>query len=397
MEFIATAVLKKLADAWKQKKRHIWVEGGTAASKTYSILQLLIIIAFKSEVPLLISVVSESIPHIKRGCLRDFEKLMGDLFLRESFNKTDLIYNFGNVKLEFFSADDPSKQRGARRDILFLNELNNIPYDAYRELDARTKLCTIADWNPTHEFFVHQQNLVNTPDSAYIHATYRDVLEVIPKQVVDNILAMGERDPNWANVYIHGRLGKIEGLVYPLFQICKELPAGDVFYGLDFGFSTDVTALVKNIIIGDSLYSQELLYERGLTNQDISVRMAELGIKKYHDEIFADSAEPKSIEEIHQYGFNIKPCAKGPGSVEYGNQKIRQYKQFWTEDSVNCIKEQRNFRYIADKDGKLTDKTTHIWSHSMDARRYGVVGRTAPIETQETIIFDSMQLLGINI
>ena len=106
--------------------------------------------------------------------------------------------------------------------------------------------------------------------------------------------------------------------------------------------------------------------------------MTELGIRPHYDEIFADSAEPKSIEEIAGYGFNIKGSVKGPGSVEYGRQKIRQYKQYWTKDSLNCIKEQRNFRYIQDKDGKLTDKTTHIFSHGMDARRYGVVGYLEP-------------------
>jgi phage terminase large subunit len=387
-----TSIYEQLAQAWIDKKRHIYLEGGTAASKTWSVLQLLYLIADHAKSPLLISCVSESIPHIKRGCLRDFQRILGDAFDLNRFNKTDLIYSFSQARLEFFSADDPSKQRGARRDILFLNELNNIPYDAYRELDARTRLCTIADWNPVSEFFFHEQQLQNDPDSCYIHATYRDALAVAPPEVIKNILAMGARDPNWANIYLEGRIGKIEGLVYPHFEQVNGFE-GDIFYGLDFGFSNDPTALVRCMIRGDNLYSQELLFETGLTNQDIANRMLELGIRTRYDEIFADAAEPKSIEEIYRYGFNIKPAAKGQGSVEYGHQLIRQYKQYWAKDSLNGIKEQRNFRYIQDKNGKFTDKTTHNYSHLMDARRYAVVGKTEIEPIQQIIVYDSMELV----
>ncbi|MDP2731062.1 MAG: terminase large subunit, partial [Dehalococcoidales bacterium] len=149
-------------------------------------------------------------------------------------------------------------------------------------------------------------------------------------------------------------------------------PDGDPFYGLDFGFTGDPAALSKHVIIGENLYSQELFYETGLTNDQIARKMDLLGVRRNYDEIWADSAEPKSIEEIYLKGFNIKPAEKGPGSVEYGIQKVNQYKQFWTKDSLNAIKEQRNFRYIKDKEGRLTDKTMHIFSHLMDSRRYAL-------------------------
>ena len=370
-----TAIFDKLADAWLKGYRHIWLEGGTAASKTFSILQLLTTIAAKKQDPLLISIVSETVPHLKRGCIRDFLNILGDSYNPLAFNKTDLIYNFGKAKIEFFSADDPAKQRGARRDVLFLNEANNISYEAFRELDSRTRLRMIADWNPVAEFWYHQNQLGNDPGSHYIHATYQDALNVIPPEVIKNILVMGSKDINWENIYIKGLLGKVEGLVYPHFEQINEMPeGGQAFYGLDFGYSSDPTVVVKCIIKGNELYSEELIYEKGLTNDAIAYRMEELGIRKNYDEIFADSAEPKSIEEIHRFGFNIKSCPKGADSVEFGHQKIRQYKQFWTKRSLNCIKEQRNLRYIPDKDGKLTEKTMHMFSHGMDARRYGVVG-----------------------
>jgi len=371
-----TAVFEKLAAAVLDKKRHIYVEGGTAASKTFSTMQLLCLTAERAKRPTLISVVSESIPHIKRGVFRDFINIMGADYNDDRHNHTDSIYDFGMTKMEFFSADIPSKLRGARRDILFVNEANNIPYDAFREMDSRTRLLTICDWNPTHEFFYHQQKLGEAPDAFYLHATYKDALNVIPPEVVKNIEAMGARDPNWANVYLHGRLGKVEGLVYPYFDVCDVLPEGNAIFGLDFGYSNDPTALVKTVQRGDVLYCQELIYEAGLTNDAIAHRMDEIGVKRNHDEIFADSAEPKSIDEIIRFGFNVKPCPKGPDSVEFGHQKVRQLKQFWTKDSLNGIKEQRNFRYVTDKDGKLTAKTTHQFSHIMDARRYAVVAHS---------------------
>lgn len=374
MNLITTKIYEQIATAWLAGKRHVFIEGGTAASKTYSVLQFLTLVTLHTKSPLIVSVVSESVPHLKRGAMRDFMNILAEDFQDARWNRTDSIYTFGKGIIEFFSADEPSKLRGGRRDILFLNEANNIVYDGYRELDVRTRRLTIADWNPVSEFWAHQNNLLTDPANAYIHATYLDALNVIPPEVVANIESNKDRDPNWWNVYGLGKLGKIEGLVYPYFEQCDTLPAGDAFFGLDFGYSNDPSVLTKNVIQGEKLYSQELFYEAGLTNDAIAHKMDELGVKRNHDEIFADSAEPKSIDEIHKFGFNIKPAPKGEGSVEFGHQKVRQYKQFWTKDSLNGIKEQRNFRYIADKDGKFTEKTTHQFSHGMDSRRYAVIG-----------------------
>lgn len=396
MRLTTTSVFEKIVQAWINKKRHIWIEGGTWASKTWSVIQWLYLTLEHSKSPLIASIVSESIPHVKRGCLRDFKDVLSDSYDESRMNKTDLIYTFDKAMLEFFSADDPTKQRGARRDILFVNEANNIPYDAFRELDSRTKRCTVADWNPTHEFWFHENKLADDPDSEYIHCTYLDALNVIPQDVVKNILAMGERDPNWKNVYLRGLLGKVEGLVYPFFEQIDELPPGGMEgYGLDFGYSNDPTVLTRNVIKNDGLFSDELIYERGLTNPMIADRMIEKGIRPNYDEIWADSAEPKSIEEIYQRGFNIKPCPKGADSVEFGHQKVRQYKQYWTKRSLNCIKEQRNFRYIADKDNRLTEKTIHQWSHGMDSRRYWVIGAMGTHVIDTILIYDAMKDMGL--
>jgi len=387
-----TRVYEDNAEAWLSGKRRALNEGGTASSKTYSILQLLILIAQNCKSRLLISVVSESLPHLKRGAIRDFFNILGESpDNNKRYNKTEQTYTFGRGIIEFFGADEDAKVRGPRRDILFINEGNNIPWETARGLDIRTSRFTFCDWNPVGEFWAHQ-NWIGQPENAYIHSTYLDAIDVIPESVVHNIESNKDKDPNWWNVYGLGLIGKVEGLVYPLFSQVDELPnQGELIYGLDFGFSGDPSVLTRHKVFNDELYSEELFYERGLTNQDISARMVEMGVDK-SDEIWADSAEPKSIEEIYQQGFNIRGAPKGPGSVEYGHQKVRQYKQYWTKDSTNCIKEQRNFRYVQDKNGKLTEKTTHTWSHGMDSRRYAVMGFSEVPEPEETIvIYDSME------
>ena len=393
MRIRTTRIYEDNAQTWLSDKRRALNEGGTYSSKTWSILQLLILIAQNAKSKILISVVSESLPHLKRGAIRDFFRILEesqDNNLR--YNKTEHTYTFGNGVIEFFGADEADKVRGPRRDILFINEANNVSWETARGLDIRTKLFTFLDWNPVGEFWAHT-NWIGQPENAYIHSTYLDAIDVLPAEVIANIESNRDKDPNWWNIYGLGLIGKVEGLVYPFFSQVDNLPTqGALVYGLDFGFSGDPATLTKNAIFPDEIYSQELLYERGLTNQDIAAMMADLGIQKHSDEIWADSAEPKSIEEIYQYGFNIKGASKGPGSVEYGHQKVRQYRQFWTKDSLNCIKEQRNFRYMPDKNGKLTEKTTHIYSHGMDSRRYAVMGFSeVPEPEEQIIIYDTME------
>ena len=369
-----TSIFKANSQAYLNRKiRRAINEGGTSSSKTISILQNLILISQFAKRPLLTSIVSESMPHLKRGCIRDFQNILGDDFDSSRWNKSDFIYSFDKARIEFFSADQPAKLRGGRRDILYINEANNNAYDSFRELDIRTRLFTFLDWNPVGEFWAHEY-LIGKPENAYIHSTYLDAKWVLSKEIVAGIEAYRETDPNWWNVYGLGRIGKISGLVYPFFEQEDFLPGhGNKVYGLDFGFSGDPAVLTLNEVSPQEIHSDELLYRTDMTNQDIIKELSDQGINK-SDEIFADSAEPKSIEEISRAGYNIKPCIKGEGSVEFGHQKVRQLKQFWTKRSLNCIKEQRNFRYIADKNGKFTEKTTHIWSHGMDSRRYALIG-----------------------
>jgi phage terminase large subunit len=357
-------------------KRIIVNSGGTSSTKTYSIIQLLILIALSSAVPLIISIVSESVPHLKRGTIRDFQNILAENYDANRYNLTDRIYVFPNGSiLEFFSADDPARLRGGRRDILFINECNNLSKNAFDELDVRTRKCTFLDFNPVSEFWALDPVLINRPDVEFIRSTYRDALHVLAPETVAAIESR-RSDPNWWRIYGEGLVGCIEGLVHSTFTTVDALPPHDsCIYGLDFGFSQDPTCLTRNVFVGKNIYSDCLIYETGLTNDKIVARFQSLGLRPGYDEIYADSADPKSIAEIREAGYNVKPVVKGADSLITGIQKVNQYTQHWTKTSVDAIKEQRNYRYIEDRDGKLTNKPTDAWNHAMDSRRYAVMSK----------------------
>jgi phage terminase large subunit len=384
--FPTTRIFSANIAAWRERRRLIVNQGGTSSSKTFSILQLLYMIAKGTRLPLLISVVSESLPHLRRGCIRDWEMILGPAYDPDRFNKTEHIYHFPRADIEFFPADEASKLRGGRRDILFINEANNALQHAFDELDVRTRLCTFLDYNPVSEFWAHEllrhrgitdfTRSESREDCAFIHSTYMDARHVLPDSVIAAVESRRDRDPNWWNVYGLGLVGNVEGLVHPLFGTIDDLPEGGVvFYGLDFGFASSPSALVKCVLQEDRLYCDQLIYETGLTNDQISRRMESLGLSKNFDEVFADAAEPKSIKEIADHGWNIKPAPKGEDSVRNGIDRINQLKQFWTKRSVDAIKEMRNYRYIETSDGKLTNKPIDDYNHALDGRRYAVVGK----------------------
>ena len=358
------------------------------SSKTFSILQLLVMVSQNrtNGKPLLTSVVSESFPHLAAGAIRDFMAIMGQDFDARKWNATNHIYTFHQgVQLEFFSADTPGKASGPRRDILFCNEVNNIPRPIVNQLSLRTHRFEFYDFNPHEEFWCHE--LKGKPYVVWIHSTYNDAKAFLPAQTVAKIEALKETDPNGWRVMGLGLVGKAEGLVHPLFTQCETMPtSGDYdFYGLDFGYTNDPTALTHNIIVGKDLYSDELIYETGMLASHIVARLEQLGVRKGYDEIFADESRPETIAEIAMAGYNCQRAPKGPESVIMGIQKCNEYRQYWTSRSVNGIKEQRNYRYITNKDGKVTNKPIETFGHLMDSRRYGVWGKMASMGNMPSI------------
>lgn len=346
--------------------------GGTSASKTVSIIIYLIARAQSDTTPTITSIVSESFPHLKRGAIRDFIMIMEEqgYFKPERWNKTDYTYEFETgSKIEFFSVDQPGKVRGPRRDRLFINEANNIPFEAFDQLEIRTKEFIILDWNPVSEFWFYDL-VVNRADVEFITLTYKDN-EGLSKEIVGSIEAHRERK-GWWQVYGLGQLGEAEGKIYKDWQIVDEIPHRARFerFGLDFGYTNDPSALVAVYYYDGGYILDEIAYQKGLSNKAIADIIK--NTQQPQGLVIADSAEPKSIDDIKSYGINILATEKGKDSVNNQIQIVQSQRISITKRSINVIKEYRNYLWETDKDGKILNEPEHTWSHSMDAGRYAM-------------------------
>jgi phage terminase large subunit len=358
------------------KKRIRAIAGGTAASKTISIIIWLIdYCQSPKNKNKLATVVSESYPHLEKGAMRDFENIMKDRgYWKDSlWNKTKHIYEFeaGN-KLEFASIDTYGKAHGPRRDVLFINECNNLAYNIVDQLIIRTREIIWLDWNPTSEFWFYQDMLPNRQnDIDFITLTYKDneALDLITVAEIES----HKNNKAWWTVYGLGQLGQLEGRIYTNWAIIDTIPpeARLERYGLDFGYTNDPTVIMAIYRYNDSFILDEVTYQKGLSNRTI----ADIFINLPRTLVVADSAEPKSIDEIRNYGVNIIGAIKGADSVYQGIQYVQDQKISITSRSIKSIKAYRNYLFLVDKDGKTTndpDDTIHEWSDPMDAIRYGL-------------------------
>lgn len=355
------------------KKRIRVIQGGTSAGKTIATLLILINRAqVKFETPEITSVVQETIPALKRGALRDFKKIMQThgYWRDKEWNSTDSIYTFatGN-QIEFFSADNGDKLRGARRDWLFMNEANNMEFGAFEQLEVRTLKGIYLDYNPTNEFWALTELVGKRDDVDFIILTYLDNDSLDPR-----IIASIEQRKNrkgWWQVFGLGQLGEVEGKIYKEWIILDDMPKEARFlrYGLDFGYTNDPSSLVAIYKYNGGFLIDEVFYKKSMPNREIAESI------KAHGEnglVLADSAEPKSIDEIGTYGINIIGAMKGPGSVSAGIQFIQDQTIFLTRRSANVLHEYRNYLWETDRDGKILNVPEHTYSHSMDAVRYGI-------------------------
>jgi phage terminase large subunit len=354
------------------KKRIKIVQGGTSASKTYSILAVLIDKALRKD-GIEISVVAESIPHLRRGAMRDFVKILKwtNRFYDQQLNKSLLTYHFKNGSVvEFFSADDASKLRGARRDILYINECNNVTFEAYNELSIRTKKEVYLDFNPANEFWVHKE-LKDEPDTDFIILTYKDN-EALDESIVSQIeknrdkAATSSYWANWWRVYGLGEVGSLEGVVFTNWKEIDTIPkeAKLIGIGLDFGYTNDPTAAIEIYNYNGTRIVNELVYRTGMVNSDIA-KILPSGVI-----IYADSSEPKSIEEIRRQGKTIKGVTKGADSINYGIDVMQRQDYLVTKQSTNLIKELRSYCWDTDKQGQRMRRPIDHYNHAIDALRY---------------------------
>lgn len=381
--FKYTTAIKKLR---RLKKRIKKIPGGTSAGKTFGVLPILIDKAART--PLLeISVVSESVPHLRKGAMKDFLKIMKATgrYNDKNWNRTLLTYYFSNGSyIEFFSADQEDKVRGPRRNILYVNECNNINFETYHQLAIRTDKEIWLDYNPTHEFWIHTE-LKDDPDAEEIILTYKDneaLADSIVREIekardkaffdieLENIFQENNIKSaywsNWWRVYGLGQVGSLEGVVFNNWRIVNEVPkeAKLVGHGLDFGYSNDPTAIVEVYDWNGKRVLNEICYRTKMVNSDIAEVLPKNPIT------YADSAEPKSIEEIKRLGKLIKGVTKGKDSINFGIQIMQQQDYLVTASSTNLIKEFRNYTWDTDKNGKKINKPIDSFNHAIDAVRY---------------------------
>jgi len=389
----------KIYGANRSGNRYIIHQGGTGSGKTFSIMQYLLTYAYKHNGSI-ISVVSETFPHLKRGAMRDLKTII-DLqgwnnIIEE--NKTDYTFKAGKSILEFFPADSAAKVRGARRHVLFINECNNVDYESFLQLDVRTRKHTILDFNPVRRFWVHDKLIASLQDNEhlFVKSTYTDNRFLTAEEKAN--IERRRNNANWWKIYGEGEIGTTEGLVFSNWEIVpaapsKSPPLGEISnsssdsfpngegrdgaslpgallgYGLDFGFSHSPTALVQVNEFNGELYVRELLYRSNMQNDEIfDFAQKNIDLKAM---TIADSAEPKSISYLRYKGWHgLKAAEKGPDSVMFGINLLLDRKINVTRDSLNLIKELRQYMWDTNHDGEFVQRPVKDFDHAIDALRY---------------------------
>ena len=367
---------KPYYDVKNSTKRICVLQGGTRSGKTYSILLALIEFAYKNkDKGIYITIARKTFPALRGTAMRDFFEILKreNLYDERFHNKSNSIYYLFGNNVEFISVDQPVRVRGRKRSVLFLNECNEFGFEEYTQLALRTTYKIIIDFNPSEQYhWLYSQIIDADRDDVDFHiSTYKDN-PFLEESTIKEIERLKEVDANLYRVFGEGQRGVATETIFPVFNIIDSIPenAKEIALGLDFGFSADPTSLVKVYKHDLDLYIDELLYERGLTNQDIANKIKQLGIDR-SIEIYADSAEPKSIEEIFRMGgINIKPAKKGADSIRIGIDVLKRHKLNITQRSVNAIKEFRNYKWIKNKNNEITNKPIDAFNHAIDSVRY---------------------------
>ena len=380
MSYVKTTATKKIASLSKRIRA---VPGGSSASKTISILIYLIARAQTDTKPTITSVVSESIPHLKRGAMRDFKNILKtqNYWSDKNWNVQDSTYTFetGSI-IEFFSTDNGDKLRGARRDRCFMNEANNCTFEAFEQLEVRTKEFIFLDWNPTNEFWYYTEVKTKRDDVEELTLTYLDNEALDPAIVAS--LEQRKNRPSWWQVYGLGQLGEVEGRIYTGWQIIDKIPheARLERYGLDFGYFPDPAAVVAVYYFNGGYILDQVVCQVEMSNREMANTLKNLPRAM----IVADSAEPKSIAELKAFGLNVVPTEKGKDSLKYTIKAVQDQRISVTQQSVDLIKEYRNYLWDTDKDGKIIPGTPAGGNdHLLDASRYAINSLAPVIRRKE--------------
>ena len=361
LEINTTVTFENLLDSKSRVTQHI---GGTRSGKTYAVLQFLIVKAIENKET--ITIVRKTIPSLKRTVIKDFKDILQGLNIwkDENFNVTDRLYNLYDSTIQFISTDDADKLRGIKSTILFIDEASEIDEESYFQLSIRTSGKIILAYNPT----VSPYHWLRTmPEVERYVTTYKDNI-YLPKEMIDAIENLQHTNEKYWKIYGKGEFAPNDKAIFQ-FELCDSIDADFVGFGIDFGFSNDPTALCAVYKNSDTIFLEELIYEKGLVTNDIVAKLNSLDIQKT-EEIWGDSAEPRLIEELYRSGFNIKPVVKGKDSIKFGIGVMQNYKIQILKSSQNLINEMYAYQYSTDKHGYTTDTPEGGLDHLIDAARY---------------------------
>ncbi len=352
--------------------------GGTRSGKTYAILQWLLVQMIARD-GLNVTVVRKTIPSLKRTVIKDFIDILKslDIWIEDDYNATDRIWNYYNSTIQFISTDDAEKLRGIKSDILFIDEASEIDEESYFQLSIRTTGRIILAYNPTVSPYHWLRQM---QDCERFITTYKDNT-FLPIEMVKAIEELEIKNPKYWKIYGKGEFAPNERAIFK-FDVVDTIDADFVGFGIDFGFSSDPTALVAVYKNSDTIFLEELIYEKGLVTKDIVDRLNRLDITK-SEEIWGDSAEPRLIEELYRSGFNIKPVVKGKDSIKFGIGVMQNYNIKLLKTSQNLINEMYAYQYSADKHGYITDTPEGGLDHLIDAARYCCMMKLSQKATQK--------------
>ena len=369
--------MSKLAATYyhvKESKAKIQVhQGGSRSGKTFSILTALIELCHKNS-GLVITICRKTFPALRATAMRDFFEILNkeEIYNPDLHNKSDATYQLWGNMVEFISIDQPQKVRGRKRDVLFINEANEINLEDWRQLLLRTTGRVLIDYNPSDEFHWIYEEVIPREDAEFFRTTYKDN-PFLPESVVLEIERFKTADENFWKVYGLGERGTAQSTIFTHWTEINQIPNEYKLLniGLDFGYTNDPTAIVRVYTDGHGFAVDELCYATRLTNSDISKVLRDNEVNR-SDVVICDSAEPKSIDEIHAHGFNTHGARKGKDSVKNGIQFLHSRPLLVTARSVNLIRELRNYKWKEDKNGKQLNEPVDNFNHAIDAMRYAI-------------------------
>lgn len=367
MNVDVNVVFEHLLDS---KSKIVVEQGGTRSGKTFNILLYIIFHYCQINTGKTITICRKTFPAVRSSVMRDFIEILKqhNKYDEANHNKSNSEYTLNNNLIEFISVDQPQKIRGRKREFLFINEANELDYEDWQQLIFRTTEKVVLDYNPSDEYHWIYDKVLNRDDVEFYKTTYLDN-PFLNENIIEEIERLKETDEQYWQIYGLGEKGISKATIFNYIEV-PHIPhdAELVSYGADAGYTNDPSTLVSVYKKDHNIYIKEHLYRTMMTTRDISDVLKQEVTNR--SPIYFDAAEPRLIDELRRMGHNIQPSLKGKDSINAGIDLLKRFKIHITTDSTNAIQEFRNYKWLEDRSGKLTNKPIPKNDHIIDAVRY---------------------------